>query len=87
MAATERKATANRAARRKAEDIQLAGIRAEKNEIGLKMDAIKEKYDEKQVVRLLCVGEMGRFGWSDGRLGILCLEMVIGHTVLVGWAI
>ena len=47
---TERKAAANRASRRKVEALQLAGIRADKNEIGLKMDAVKEQYEEKQKV-------------------------------------
>jgi len=48
LGVTEKKAAANRAARRRSEELQLAGIRAEKNEIGLKMDAIKEQYEVKQ---------------------------------------
>ena len=50
LSATERMAAANRAARCKTEDLLLAGIRAEKNEIGIKMDVIKEKYEENQKV-------------------------------------
>ena len=32
-----------------------------------------------------CVGGMEQFKWSGGRLGISCLELAIGHTVLAGW--
>ena len=52
ISVTTRKAAAIRALKTQSNKLQLAGIRAEKNEIGLQMDSVKEEYDEKQKVKI-----------------------------------